>query len=66
MPSMESKQMKSAAIPEDKSNENQSQVVTKSKRDRRHTFRIKCQRTRIDIGFVGHRIHGRVMESRQI
>jgi hypothetical protein len=44
----------SAAIPEEKSNENQSQVDTKPKRERRHTFRINRQRTRIDIGFVGH------------
>ncbi len=39
MPSQESKPMKSAAIPEDKSNENRSQVDTKPKRERIHTFR---------------------------
>jgi hypothetical protein len=61
---MPSKPMKSRAIPEDKSIESQSQFDTKPNRKRRHTFRINCQRTRIDIGFIGHRYHDCVMESR--
>jgi hypothetical protein len=61
---MPSKPMKSPAIPEDKSIESQSQVDTKPKRERTNTLRIKCQKTRIDIGFVGHRYHDCVMESR--
>jgi hypothetical protein len=40
---MPSKPMKFSAIPEEKSNENQSQVDTKPKGERRHTFRIKTK-----------------------